>query len=304
MSSRRPWRLAAAIGLSTFLVLAGTVTASAVWTTSTRSLTATANAATIASTLIPTATLDTEYKYTGALSPNKIGMLTYTNTGSSPVSVALTATNNGGTFGGQLKLSLWTTAAAACETTIPGTATVGTVAVPPALPASFGTVAAGATVKLCLATSVTAALSATQGASITPTFTLLGKAGTNWQTAAANSFTQSVYRIAAPAVPTCVNSGGANITLSWPRIEGATKYTVFRSDGTTEAKSITQPASGPLSITLTPADVGYTLLGPTAPYPVSVVAIDGTYTSTSVATPKTVQLAAVLGLLLPALRCS
>lgn len=298
MTRGRTWRGGLAAGLATFLVLAGSLVAHAYWTTANVALPSTANAATLGSSLTGASSLALEYKYTGSPSPTRIGMLTYTNTGTAPLAVALTVTGNTGTFAGQVTLALWTTATT-CPASVPGGTPTGTLATPPATPASFASVAGGASVRLCVATSVAAALATTQGSSITPTFTLTGTVGTTWSTHADASFTQTVYRVAPPSPITCANSGASNVTLTWTGVAGATTYDVFRADGTTRIGS----ALTTTTVTLTPTNLGYTVLGPTLIDSVQIRSADSVYTSTSTATVVPISVQSIVGLLLPILRC-
>lgn len=295
----RRLRLALALGLSTFLVLAGTVGASAVWSTANVALPATANAASISSTVGQSGGLNTAtYKYTGTASDLKIGMLTYANTGTAPVAVTLAVSSTNSTVAAATQLQLWTTTATSCETTVPTGALTSTLATTaPALPTAFAQVAAGATVKLCAATHLTSALSAVQGQSLTATFALTGKVGANWTTNASASFTQSVYRVPPATAPTCKNNA-LDVQLTWTAAVGATRYDLYRADGTTFIKSVTATTAS-----IGAAELGYAVLGPTVATHVVIRAYDGTFGSTSTDTSAAVNVQSILGLLLPGTRC-
>ena len=205
-------RLALVAGLSTFLVLAGTGVAMAVWTTAT-SATGSVTAATTSFTIVGSPSLATTYAFAAtASSPIIVRSMVVTNTGSAPLNYSLAV---GGVAGNALAprvtLTLWT---GNCSSFAPFGAPIGTLAAPPALPSGALSASPGGKYTLCVATSLDSTVAVSQGLSVTPTITITGTVGSSWSSSASDAaFTQSVYQIN-PVSPTCVRNGGT-VTLSW-----------------------------------------------------------------------------------------
>jgi len=198
VSARRPLkfgvtsRLAVIAGIVTFAVLAGTGTSYALWS-ATAQVSSTAKAATVSltQTVAPSSTLGVTY--TSSLLA-AAGAVTVTNTGtrSSAWSLGVTgASTNSTTFPGLVGLSMGiVSATSGCTTsttlTSPVTGVFGSSAVSIA-----GTVAAGASVIVCLKTSITAAnVAANVSKSVVATVTSTVTAGTWSATSPAATFTQ------------------------------------------------------------------------------------------------------------------
>ena len=113
-----------------------------------------------------------------------------------------------------------------------------------------------------------------------------------------------MYRVAAIAAPTCTPTNlGTTVDLKWTSVAGASKYDIYRPDGTTLAKSVTAPAAGAqVTAGLTAADFGYTVLGYTGPISYTVKTVDSTY-GTSSTYSGTLRIVALVGLLVPSLAC-
>ena len=303
---RRPWRFALGVFVATVLVAVTGSTAGAYWVASSVSLTSTANGATASGTLGGTAGLTKTYQFTGAGSASTptIAPLVFANTGTAPLAVTLAVSGLTGSLAPNVVLTFWAGSAGTCAATIPGTGTsVGTLAVPPTLPAAFGSVAAGTSVTLCAATRLNTTVALSQGQTVSPVFTLTGRVGTNWTaTAAGTAFTQSVYRVPDPTPVTCVDGTGLNsgtVTLSWPAVSGATTYRIIKtSDG-----SVVKASNAATSRTVNGLELGLlSVLGP-GTVPVLVQSLDSTYGTTSAGTTVNLQyslLATVLQVKCPA----
>lgn len=201
--------------LVTLAVLGGAGGASAAWIAS-ASVSASASSTTIATTLAQTGALSTTYRYSGTASTAASGQLTITNTGGAPLSYAL-ANQVGGSaaLAQKTTLRLWT---GACGATAPADAVTTSLAnTAPALPAAARSLAAGASVTVCVSTQVEGASNESlQGQSATATFRVTGAVGTSWTTSAtAAAVTQSVYRLAAAGTPTCSAESASTVRLTW-----------------------------------------------------------------------------------------
>ena len=250
-------RLALIAGLCAFLVLAGTGVASAVWT-SAASVTGSVTAATTSLTIVGTPSLATTYAFAGSAdqSPTVVRGMVVTNTGSAPLSYFLAVSGvAGNSLAPLVKLTLWTTTGT-CSTTAGTGATSGTLAAPPALPSGALTAISGAKFTLCATTSLNSTIAASQGLSVTPTFTLTGTVGVNWITSTSDAaFTQSVFRIN-PVSPTCVRNGNP-VTLSWTapaNTTGASAVTYRVVDASDNSIGI-KPYQEGLSVSLVASDL-------------------------------------------------
>ncbi len=231
-------KIASAIGIVAFFVLAGTGVAAASWTASSGA-TATVSAATTAMTLTPssgTATLDTgatPYKFAGAAtnSPVFLRSVALKNTGTAPLTYALSVADSAGNalaaVASAITVTLWTSSTA-CTTTVGTGSTIGTLATLPGIPSTAATQAPGVSATLCILTKLNTTVAQSQGLSVTAVFTVTGTVGMSaWNTNASDTaFTQVVYRIGSPANPVCRQAGGINstATISWtaPSVSGGT----------------------------------------------------------------------------------
>lgn len=187
-------RLAAVVGLVTFLVLTGTGLANAVWTAA-ATTTGTVTAGTLSAAITGTGQLETTYLTAGEYTQPQ--PLTLEN--SSPVALdyALSATSmEGGTLSPvDVQIALWERTGTTCPDTVPSIdATVGTLDQPLVLPPlAAGAGAATSTTVLCAATKYTGAIPESTGNSLTATIHLTGTSGTKWSTAVSGpTFTQVV----------------------------------------------------------------------------------------------------------------
>jgi len=196
VSARRPLRLglssrlAVIAGIVTFAVLAGTGTSYALWS-ATAQVSSTAKAATVSvtQTAVSGSTLDITYSSTALAAA---GAYTVKNTGSRSSTWSLGATGastNSTTFAGLVTVALGiVTSGCTTSTSLvsPVTGVFGSTAV-----AISGTLAAGASVIVCLKTSITAAnVAANVSKSVVATVTSTVTAGTWSATSAAATFTQ------------------------------------------------------------------------------------------------------------------
>jgi hypothetical protein len=297
---RRPWHFAVGVFAAVLLVAVTGSTAGAYWVASSVSLTSTATGATASGTLAGTAGLTTEYKFTGAgtASTPTIAPLVFANTGTAPLAVTVAVSGVAGTLAPNVVLTFWAGSAGACAATIPASGTtIGTLAVPPALPAAFASVAAGASVTLCAATRLNTTVAASQGQTVSPVFTLTGRVGTNWTaTAAGAAFTQSVFRVPDPAPITCADGtglGAGTVTLSWAGVSGATTYRIIK----TSDSSIVKASNAATSRTVNGLELGLvSVLGP-GTVPVLVQSLDSTYGTTSAGTTVNLQYSLLLTVL-------
>ncbi len=187
-------RFALFAGTVTFLVLAGSTFATASWVTST-SISGTVTAATTSATISGTTALDYTYQFGGAAStsPVIIKPILVSNTGTAPLNYTLGVSNvSASNFASSVKLSLWLQVAGACGTAVPGGATMGTLAAPPALPSGAASGAASSSFTLCAATSLNTTVAATTGFTVTSTVSLNGQVGaSSWVASVSQTLTQS-----------------------------------------------------------------------------------------------------------------
>jgi len=141
-----------------------------------------------------------------------------TNSGSTPLTYGISVTGGNTTLNPLVALQVWK-AGATCDatTTPPSSATQGTLAAAPALPADANSAAVGAAIALCLRTSITAANYATAGGlATTPTISVVGTIGSNWTTTSAVAFTQTAafnwYQLVHDFSGKCMDSNGGGAT--------------------------------------------------------------------------------------------
>lgn len=287
----RSRRLAVIAGLCAFLVLAGPAVANAAWTAAT-SAGSSVTVATVDMTVTGHSALSTQYKFAGAAtnSPVIIKPLPVTNTGTSPLNLALTVGGvSGNTLAPLVKVTLWKSAGTTCAATIPGTGTtVGTLADLPALPTGSTTAAEGTAFTLCVATSLNDTVATAQGLTVTPTFTVTGTVGTSpWTTFAAGAFTQSVYKMVDATALTCTEVSSVlisqTVTLAWTAptgtgTTGTVTYRVVNADTNTVIRS---------GITATNTSIAYDDLS-AATTNLLIQADESQYGTTSVGLPITV----------------
>jgi hypothetical protein len=222
-------------GIAAFLLVlmvsTGVVAANAYWSAAT-AVGGAARAASVGMTAGDFATLNTTYMHRVAeSSPIVMKPISVSNTGSAPLSFSLAVTNTNATLAPQVRVWLWTTGSSTCGATPLNTP--GTLAAPPAMPSGAANGGANSTVTLCAATQLAGTVAASQGQSVSATFTVTGRVGSStWVTNAASTTTQSVFRIAAPVL-TCAQTATQGffregyVTLSWPAVAGATGYQIF-----------------------------------------------------------------------------
>lgn len=216
---RRP-HLGLTAALVTLAVLGGSGVAVAVWTAA-ASTNGSASSATVKTTLAQTGlTPAAAQQYTTGTAPQVLGSLTLKNEGTAPLDYTLgLAVSGDAALAAKTSLTLWT--ATTCGAT-PGADAVRTTLTntAPALPASAKKVDAGVTKVVCVATQITgtdgtSTNAALQGQQLSATFTATGKVGTWTAAAPAASFTQSVFRLAAPAGPVGCTEASRAVTLTW-----------------------------------------------------------------------------------------
>jgi hypothetical protein len=287
----RRTRLAVVAGLSAFLVLAGTGVATAAWQTST-SVNSSVTAATAKMTLSTSSgALGTLYKFAGTppTPPASATVVTVvkgvvvTNTGTAPLNYALAASIAAGNTlpATSVWVFLWTTTGT-CSATIGAGATSGSLAGPLSMPLTAASAVPGVAFTLCIGTNLTTTLAASQGLSITPTFTVTGTVGTSpWTSSADATFTQSVYQMIDPTALTCTRAK-KNVTLSWsaPVNTGSTGNVTYQIIEAT-SKHVLVPLQSGLTAIITPADLT------TSPETLLVQAKEDQYGSTSAGTTST-----------------
>jgi len=250
-------RLAAVMGIALFLTAAGTGVGYAAWSTSVAS-SPTATAGSIASTVTNVGDLGRQYQFSGSTSPLKISTITVRNSGTVPLNYTLAVTTT--TPAAPLPLpassvSFWLWSAptsTGCGSTTQGA--VGTLAVPPAMPASATGVLPATDLYLCAATQFNGTNAAAQGQSAEFSLVVTGRIGTNWTTTASgvSTATQSVYRIGAIATSGtgCVSNSviglGSTATFTWTTPAGPPAPTV-----TVTANLGNTAGTGPASFTVT-----------------------------------------------------
>ncbi|MEY2850023.1 MAG: hypothetical protein RI885_2690 [Actinomycetota bacterium] len=229
-------RLAAAIGIALFLVLAGTGASSALWSSQ--------SSISTSGTGIASGTINVRQSgfnglaktYNASLVDNATITVTNSGTVTAPHSFALgVQTQN--TLSAAVLVRTWPQTAAAC-----------TVATPPAvattsswndIPALTSTLAPAASAVYCVRTSVTSAQQTSlAGQSMVGTGSVTSTLGTWTRTVAITSITQNVADTAAPSVPaapTASATTNTTTTLTWPASSdnvGVTRYELQRDGGT------------------------------------------------------------------------
>ncbi|MFS0865864.1 hypothetical protein AB3M83_00835 [Microbacterium sp. 179-B 1A2 NHS] len=249
--------------LVTLAVLGGSGAAVATWTAS-ASATGSASSATVKASLTQAGlTPAAAQQYATGTAPQVLGSLTLKNEGTAPLSYALALSVTGdATLAAKTSLTLWT--AASCGSAIGADAVRTTLAdTAPALPAAARQLAAGSTKVVCIATQIsgtdgTTTNAALQGRHLEATFTATGTVGAWAAAAPAASFSQSVYRLAAPAGTLGCTESNRAVTLTWnaPANRPAGKAITYRLVNTaTKAtlKTVTS-SSATVSQALQPGD--------------------------------------------------
>ncbi|MCS5715747.1 hypothetical protein NVV95_14445 [Herbiconiux sp. CPCC 205716] len=289
-------RLLAIVFVAVFCVGSSTWAASASWTANPVGLGGTVSAATVSvtSTLTvpPTAQFAVPVTSPTTADTTHLGALTYANTGTAPLALAVSATNSNATLAAKVVVTLWSaTTAALCGSSVPTTGTTvgtlnGTLALPPAVASLPGT----SSIALCFALRLTGTTAEFQGQAVTATFALTGTVGTNWSASASSAVTQTVYRVATPGTITCSASGSGTVSLNFTPVTGATGYRLLRTGTTTtEIKTFTAPP-----VSLSASELPLLSVGTV---PLAVQAVDSTYGTTSGNSATSVQAVILLTLL-------
>jgi len=297
-------RVAVAIGLIVFFVLAGTGVATAAWFVSVSTL-GTVNAATVSFTAVGTGSLGTEYKFATTVTA-PAGAVTravvLTNTGQSPLTYSLTMANAGSaTLPANVSLTLWLMSGT-CGTTPSAGSTAGTLAAPPAMPVGVASAAVGApAVTLCMMTKLTTTVAASQGQSVTSTPTFTGTVGSSsWKSSVTDAtFTQTVYQVANVTGASCATTPSTLVngyaTLTWTTVTGVTYKVVDSGNG-----GAINPSTPPQRID------AFQLSGsPSGGQTIIIInAMESTYGTTSTGVPiKVTSQLGVAGLLLASVTC-
>lgn len=188
------FRASVALGLAIFLVAVGSTAGIAAWTAS-ASKSASVTSARVAVSSTGLANLAVVYKpgLPGPASASlaDVATVSVSNTGTAPLSYSLATSGGDSAFNQSVTLQVWRGTGCTTSTAVPtGTAT-GTLAAPPALPADANSAAAGASLSLCMRTSVTGPVGYAGGGQSSPTVSVVGAVGDNWTAAASAAFTQS-----------------------------------------------------------------------------------------------------------------
>jgi hypothetical protein len=299
--------LAAIAAIATLALLAGGGTAAASWN-ATASLAATASSTTVATALAQSGQLNTTYRYSGSTSTAATGALTITNNGGAPLTYALANQVTGSaTLAQKTALILWT---GTCGATIPTTGTVSTTLADraPVLPAAAQSLAAGASVTVCVATRVTgtdasSTNAALQGQSVSAAFAVTGAVGTSWTTTASTAaITQSVYRLAAPTNVACAD-GNRSAVLSWSapanRTAGAAvTYRVYDTASGADVATVTS-SNATASVSIDAASVGRN-----GTYTLAIEAKEGTSGTTAPVSATISVLRTTIFFFFPSLECA
>lgn len=188
-------RVVAVTVLTAVLVAGGASAAVATWTAVATKNASVGNAS-VSTTSSGLANLAVNYKagltgvYPAQLTTT--APVTVTNTGTAPLGYAFTTTGGTAALNSVISLQVWKSGATCDASTTPVNSATGTLATPPAIPTDTNLASAGASLTLCLRTSITAAQhAATIGLNTVPTVTVTGRVGDNWTATAAGSFTQA-----------------------------------------------------------------------------------------------------------------
>ena len=216
-------RVLATVALTAVLVAGGATAAVATWTAVAAKNASVTNAAVVTtSSGIPNLAASYKAGLPGVFAAqlSDTAAVTVTNTGTAPLGYTLTTTGGTAALNSAVTLQVWK-AAAPCDSTSPvgANATTGTLSVPPAMPSDANSAAIGASLSLCIRTSITAAQHATNiSTSTMPTVTVTGKVGANWTAASSASFTQSVsynwVRIVHKNSGKCMDANGGSATAN------------------------------------------------------------------------------------------
>jgi hypothetical protein len=238
-------RVAAMVGVVTFLLLIGTGVAYASWTATQQSTSGSATSANLDLTVA--GDLSGQYAFSGTGTGNPAGsvitkVVTITNPLTSTVSLnsnfTLTATATGGTLAGS-EVNTWIYAkpVGACVAPTTGGATLASAQSYTA--PTGGTIAPGASVSVCLSTRLNNTVALHTGKSIIITLTATdGYSTTSWAAAApAVASTQTVFTVTKPVV-TCTDETGGDygLSLTWTMQPGVT-YDVLKNTSTTPVKT-------------------------------------------------------------------
>lgn len=216
-------RILVAGAIATTLAVAGSTAGYAYWTAAIDKGASVTNG-NVAITTTGLTALATTYKPgLPGVSPSQLSQtapVTVTNTGTAPVGLALAVSGGTASFNSLVTVRVWKQGATCtASTTVPGTATSGTLATLPALPADANTAAAGAAVVLCIRTTLSGTFETANNLSSTPTVTVTGAVGTNWTASTTNSFTQKAnynwYELVHTFSGKCAEiSGGTNTAFT------------------------------------------------------------------------------------------
>lgn len=220
--SRRPRRLPLFAGAMVLALGIGGTAGYAAWTTNTTG-TVTVGGATTATTLTGVPSLAVTYKpgVTGLVAATLVqtAPVTIANTGTAPLAYTMSVAGGTAALNAAITVQVWPSGGTCTNaTTVPGTATSGTLAALPALPTGATSAAAGASIALCIRTSMTSAnVLAQAGLTTAPTITVTGKVGDNWTTTAAGSVTQSAanhrFRITNVGSGKCLDVSGGTASI-------------------------------------------------------------------------------------------
>jgi hypothetical protein len=215
-SRRRPLIIGLTVALSTFLVLAGTGMASAVWTAASSGLTSTVTAGSLTVTQSSSPALDATYN---AANLSDTSPVTIANTGSVPATsyTAQVIAANGNNLANATTVTGWivaTTSACTPASAVP----VGSPTASLTAGLSFtSTMAAGASTIFCVRTSISASYSAAPGGAASNPLVKLSYSAGSWTGSSVATATQTWTDTLAPSTPTnlAVTASSTTATLSW-----------------------------------------------------------------------------------------
>jgi len=212
----RPLIIGLTVALSTFLVLAGTGMASAVWTAASSGLTSTVTAGSLTVTQSSSPTLDATYS---AANLSDTSPVTITNTGSVPATsyTAQVIAANGNNLANATTVTGWIVATTSACTPASGVP-VGSPAVSLTAGLSFtSSLAAGGSAIFCIRTSISSSYSAAPGAAASNPLTKLSYSAGSWSGSSVASARQTWTDTVAPSTPTAVSATATSTsaTVSW-----------------------------------------------------------------------------------------
>jgi hypothetical protein len=188
-------RASVALALVVFLVAVGASTGYAAWTAgATKSASVTAARAATTSTGVAdlAATYRPGFLTLAPANLSDTAAVTVNNTGTSPLAYALTSSGGDAALNAQTTLQVWRSAGTCVAATTPAAnATSGTLAAPPALPVDAASAAAGASLSLCLRTTLTGTYPSGPVLATAPVITVVGSVGDNWSAQVATTVTQT-----------------------------------------------------------------------------------------------------------------